>query len=275
MPTPSLQYLGNRLQARQAGAANPTICGWIDGNGADPVTCGPQFICGTTQSSIVGCCKTTTGPALCADIVTTCYDYLGASCDVTCQANLNNLICTSPSPYCVEYLYPRNSFGYGCGPYAEYTKTVALTVSANGGAGSLTGVGTFTSLSSSSSSLSSSSSPVSSSQAPSSSTPPSPSSTLGAGSIAGIAVGSVASAGILLITIWFVWRKRRQISQVSNAAGIHNPVRDSEATYVSKSSAKTFGSSPPWLSPQGLDQPMQDRPYTGPTIQEMDGGERQ
>jgi hypothetical protein len=48
------------------------------------VTCAPQFICGTTQSSIVGCCQTTTGKALCADVVTTCYDFLGASCDLAC-----------------------------------------------------------------------------------------------------------------------------------------------------------------------------------------------
>jgi hypothetical protein len=169
---------------------------------------------------------------------------------------------TSPSPYCVEYIYPGNSLGYGCGPSAGYTKTVALTVAANSGAGSLTGVGTSASSSSSSSS-------VSSSQVPSSSTSPSPSSSakLGGGAIAGIAVGSVAGFGLLVIIVWFIWRKRWQ-TQAQGLGSVREPVRDSETTYA----PKTFGSSPPRFSAPRFDHSMQQQPHTGPTMPELSGG---
>ena len=176
---------------------------------------------------------------------------------------------TFPSPYCVEYIYPGNSLGYGCGPYARYTKTVALTVAANSGAGSLTGVGT----SASSSSSSSSSSSISSSQVPNSSTSPSPSSStkLGGGAIAGIAVGSVAGFSLLVIIVWFIWRKRWQI-QAQGPGSVRKPVRDSETTYASLSSPKTFSSSPPRFSAPRFDHSMQQRPHTGPTMPELSGG---
>jgi len=174
---------------------------------------------------------------------------------------------TSPSPYCIAYIYPGNSHGYGCGPYAGYTKTVALTVAANSGAGSLTGVGTSTSSSSSSPS-------VSSSHVPSSSTPPLPNSStkLGGGPIAGIAVGSVAGVGLLVIIVWFVWRKRRQI-RAQDLGSVRNPVRDSDITYASRSSPSTFGSPLPRFSSQQFDHSMQQQPYTGPTVPEMSGSE--
>lgn len=52
-----------------------------------PVTCGSALYCATT-STYVGCCESTN----CVGIFTTCYDFLGNSCDVTCQNNPENLV---------------------------------------------------------------------------------------------------------------------------------------------------------------------------------------
>jgi hypothetical protein len=54
---------------------------------ANPVTCGASLYCATT-STFVGCCE----PSSCVGIFTTCYDLLGATCNVACQNNPENLV---------------------------------------------------------------------------------------------------------------------------------------------------------------------------------------
>ncbi|KAF8856055.1 hypothetical protein BDZ45DRAFT_675736 [Acephala macrosclerotiorum] len=254
-------------QLRQAGISNPT-CGWIDGNEADPVTCASaQFICGTNGASVVGCCKRTTGSALCADILTTCYDFLGVPCNTACQANSNNLICTAPTPYCVEYLYFGGSIGYGCGPYSSLTKTVDLTINSNG-AGSLTGVGASDTTTSSPSSTTSTLTTLTTSSSSPTPTAAPPSSNLNGGSIAGISIGSALGVVFISLMIWWIFMKRRRSSSVesarqeSEAGGNHRSIRDSGTLYGSVYSPKILG--PP--------SPRQPGSYIGPTIPEMDGG---
>ncbi|CZR51075.1 uncharacterized protein PAC_00950 [Phialocephala subalpina] len=224
-----------------------------------------KFICGTTEASIVGCCERRTGSALCGDILTTCYDFLGVPCDTACQANLNNLICISPTPYCVKYLYTSGSIGYGCGPYSRLTKTVALTINSNG-AGPLTGVGASDSITSSSSSSTTSSTLTTLTTSSSSLTPTHSSTNLSGGAIAGVSIGSALGVVLISLTIWWIFMKRPRSSsaesthQESEAGGNHRSIRDSETLYGSVHSPKILGPSP---GQQGS--------YVGPTMPEMDG----
>jgi len=189
-PTPPPRLKGLELRARQETTANPSTCGWVDSSEGDPVTCSPGFICGTTQATIVGCCHITTGTALCTDIITSCYDILGAICNASCQANPNNLVCSSPALYCAQYNYPSGSIGLGCAPYTSYTKTVVLSLNSADQGGLL-----FTS----SNSLSATTSPAPSA---SSSTSPNHYNRLSGGEIAGIAIG--CAAGVILAILLFI-----------------------------------------------------------------------
>ncbi|CAO1606400.1 hypothetical protein XANCAGTX0491_009898 [Xanthoria calcicola] len=105
-------------------SGDPAICGWIEGDSENTVSCNSGYTCAAT-STYIGCCST--GAAGCKDLYTTCYDRLGPSCDARCKLNNAALACDGQAPFCATYQYAEGRRGYGCAAVTGYNKTVLTT----------------------------------------------------------------------------------------------------------------------------------------------------
>ncbi|KAI9819493.1 MAG: hypothetical protein M1827_006941 [Pycnora praestabilis] len=218
-------------------SGDPAICGWVDGNGNNTVSCNSGYTCAAT-STYVGCCST--GAVGCQDLFTTCYDT--QPCDAACSANSAALICEGQAPYCATYQYASGSKGYGCAAMTGYNHTV-LTTTTSGGATPFGGSSATTTSSVISSSTSISTTPTSTpSMAPMNVT------SISGGAIAGIAIGGAVAASAVIALVWFIMRRRRvkkrqaaQANRTSNA-----PSYPGQEQYVYAQYPKT---EPAWNSP--------------------------
>ncbi|MCJ1385118.1 hypothetical protein MMC17_008237 [Xylographa soralifera] len=112
---PGLNGIPKELLVRQGEVPFPppnNWCGFVDGDGTDPLSCAASLTC-VYSGAVLGCCDA--GPiSLCTNIYTTCsgiYDL----CDAACQENYNILKCSySDYPYCGTYNFDAGTRLYDC-----------------------------------------------------------------------------------------------------------------------------------------------------------------
>ncbi|MCJ1401378.1 hypothetical protein MMC11_004590 [Xylographa trunciseda] len=112
---PGLNGIPKELLVRQSGVPFPppnNWCGFVDGDGADPLSCAASLTC-VYSGAVLGCCDA--GPiSLCTNLYTTCSGNFD-SCDSACEANYNILKCTyTDFPFCGTYNFDSGTRLYDC-----------------------------------------------------------------------------------------------------------------------------------------------------------------
>ncbi|MCJ1395784.1 hypothetical protein MMC18_008670 [Xylographa bjoerkii] len=122
---PGLNGIPKELFVRQSEVPFPppnNWCGFVNGDGADPLSCAASLTC-VYSGAVLGCCNS--GPiSLCTNIYTTCSANYDA-CDAACQANYNILKCTYDGyPYCGTYNFDAGTRLYDCQSLPDEVYTV-------------------------------------------------------------------------------------------------------------------------------------------------------
>jgi len=100
-----------------------TVCGYVEGDISDPITCEIPNTC-TFSGTLGGCNSGVT------TIATQCWDY-DSDCKPSCVPL--GIYCGLENPFCGYYLFPSSTTILGCGP-ARFTSDAFFTP--NGGAAS-------------------------------------------------------------------------------------------------------------------------------------------
>ncbi|KAL8673189.1 MAG: hypothetical protein Q9168_002381 [Polycauliona sp. 1 TL-2023] len=119
---PTSAPLQHELLKRLSG--DPAICGWVEGDSNNTVSCNSGFTCAAT-SNFIGCCAT--GAAGCEALFTTCYDQLGPNKWFPIFQPALTKESGGQAPFCATYQYGEGGRGYGCAAITGYNKTVLTT----------------------------------------------------------------------------------------------------------------------------------------------------